>query len=372
MKSYSRDTLSQFSQLETIHVVPGGQRNKLLEGILGNEFVKHGVVSIYAPDDDLSTFCRNRLIPFQNLGFIKKNSVRQALELYVFIRKVRPKSVYLHSFYPSAMGLVLCFFQRKVIPVPVRHHNQVFHLSRNRKGVFVDKVVNFVSPHIVAVSDSVKSTMIKEGCSAKKIHVIKNGMNTPARAYDQKSSPSDEFQLKILAIGRIDWQKNYEGMFKIIRSLKEKQIAITLNILGTGDEAYRQELQELVSSYSIEKNISWLGWQEDVQSWIEGSDVLLHTAKDEACPLVLIEALQSGIPIVSTNAGGCAEVLYSFYEGIEPFDSERYVDELLKIKSDLNSANVYARSIIERAQAKYGVHKMRNEYKQFSEYLSGF
>ena len=221
----------------------------------------------------------------------------------------------------------------------------------------------------MAVSESVKKTMIMEGCSAKKIHVIQNGMNTQARVYEQKPLHDHEFHFKILAIGRIDWQKNYEGMFKVIRGLKEKQIAFTLNILGTGDTAYRQELQELANSYSIEKNIFWLGWQEDVPGWIAASDVLLHTAKDEACPLVLIEALQSGIPIVSTNAGGCGEVLNSFYEGIEPFDHDKFTDELLKIKSDLNVANEYARSIVEAAQAKYSVHKMRREYKQFSEYL---
>jgi glycosyltransferase involved in cell wall biosynthesis len=350
--------------------VPGGQRNKLLEGILGNEVAKNGVVSIYAPDDDLSAFCRTRSIPYQNLGFAKKTFVKQTIDLFIFIRKVRPKIVYLHSFYPSAMGLALCFLQRKVISVPVRHHNQVFHLSRNRKGIFVDKLVNFALPHIVAVSESVKRTMIKEGCSAKKIHVIQNGMNTPARSKNQEPLHNDEFQLKILAIGRIDWQKNYEGMFEVVRNLKEKQVAFTLNILGTGDEAYRQELLELANSFSIEKNVSWLGWREDVPGWIAASDVLLHTAKDEACPLVLIEALQSGIPIVSTNAGGCAEVLNSFYEGIEPLDQNKFTDELLKMKSDLNAANEYARSIIEAAQAEFSVDKMHSQYMLLSEFLS--
>ena len=363
MKSYSRDTLSQFSQLETIHVVPGGQRNKLLEGILGNEFVKHGVVSIYAPDDDLSTFCRNRLIPFQNLGFIKKNSVRQALELYVFIRKVRPKSVYLHSFYPSAMGLVLCFFQRKVIPVPVRHHNQVFHLSRNRKGVYVDKVVNFVSPHIVAVSDSVKSTMIKEGCSAKKIHVIKNGMNTPARAYDQKSSPSDEFQLKILAIGRIDWQKNYETMLLVAAELKRRGLNFSLSILGTGGEAYSSKLFEMSKTLDLDGQVKWLGWQKSIEYWFSQSDIFLHTAVDEACPLVIIEALLYGIPIVTSEAGGSGEVISGFYTGCKGGDIDAFTEKIISTWGKIYEKEFSAQTFMPIAQKKFGADTMRREYE---------
>ena len=350
-------------RLECIHVVPGDARNQLVEEIIDSNLINYGVVAIYSKDLSMQQKCLELGISFHTLGFAKKNLTLQFFALLLFVLKTRPKSLFLHSFYPSLLGLGLVYLCPFTKIVSVRHHNAVHILSKNRKGVFLDRLIARISFRTIAVSNAVKNTMIGQGCKEEKIVVIHNGIS-PRKFNREKISPvMDTSSLNLLAVGRLDWQKNYETMLLVASELKKRRIDFTLSILGTGNESYSASLFEKTRLLEVTDCVQWHGWQSNIEYWFTKSNIFLHTAVDEACPLVLIEALLAGVPIVASDAGGSAEVIEGFATSCSVDDIRSYVDQLVFIWKNIDEYKLKAQNQIPAVEAKFSALRMRRDYE---------
>ena len=76
-----------------------------------------------------------------------------------------------------------------------------------------------------------------------------------------------------------------------------------------GDGPLRGELEEQARQLSIRENVVFLGERRDVQSILKDSDCLVLTSDSECCPMCVLEAMASGLPIVSTDVGGVGEIV---------------------------------------------------------------
>jgi glycosyltransferase involved in cell wall biosynthesis len=354
------------SRLDAVHVVPGDAKNKLVEAIVESNLVTYGVVSIYDEDQSMKKKCLKLGIPFHTLGFSEKRLVLQYFSLFAYVSRMRPKSLYLHSFYPSVLGAGLSFFCPFTKIVSVRHHNMVHLLSKNRKGVFLDRFVAMFSFRTIAVSSAVKATMVAEGCNAKKISVIHNGIELSVSKYEREPFKARDSKIRLLAIGRLDWQKNYETMLCVAAELKNRGFQFTLTIMGTGSESYADTLFELSKSLGIENQVVWLGWNSNVEKWLAESDIFLHTAIDEACPLALIEALLAGIPVVTSRAGGSAEVIDGFALGSEANDISEYISQIELISRNIHESRLKSINQIPLIEEKFGITRMRTAYENYA------
>jgi glycosyltransferase involved in cell wall biosynthesis len=113
----------------------------------------------------------------------------------------------------------------------------------------------------------------------------------------------------------------------------------------------------------LEDYVRWEGWQANTEKWLAESDILLHTAVDEACPLVLIEALLAGIPVVTSEAGGSSEVISGFTTGCRADDVEAYVDQILCIWENLTEFTLKAIDRIPLVEKRFGMMRMRDAYE---------
>jgi glycosyltransferase involved in cell wall biosynthesis len=350
-------------RLDCVHVVPGDARNKLVEEIVSSDLVTYGVVAIYGKDQSMRNRCSELRIPFSSLGFKEKKLFRQFLYLYLYVLRIRPKSLFLHSFYPSLLGVGLVFLCPFTKIISVRHHNAVHLLSKNRKGIFLDKVIARVSFRTIAVSNAVKTTMISQGCNSEKILVIHNGIRLRESIPKKVSQSSSGSKIQIIAVGRLDWQKNYETMLHVAEALKHRKIDFVLSILGTGNQDYSASLFEMSQMLGLDGYVRWQGWQTNTEKWLAESDIFLHTAVDEACPLVLIEALSVGIPVVASEAGGSSEVISGFTTGCRVDDIEAYADQIICIWKNITEATLKAIDRIPLVEEKFGLVRMRATYE---------
>jgi glycosyltransferase involved in cell wall biosynthesis len=358
--------------LDVVHVIPGDARNKIVEIIVHSDQLAYGVLEIYDQDESMKFHCESKGIQYFTLGYKNKNLFKQFLSLLWWVYLNRPRVMFLHSFYPSVFAVGLFFFCPFTKSIPVRHHNQVHLLSRNRKGIFLDKLVSKFTFRTVAVSNTVKNTLIQQKCDPKKIDVIYNGLDTTSQDNRSVLEPRGERTLRLLAAGRLDWQKNYELMLSVVKELKNQQIDFRLTVLGVGNESYRDQLFELARSLSVETLIDWKGWQPDIHSWFAESDIFIHTALDEACPLVLIEALLWGIPIVTSQEGGSGEVVSEFYPPLHSMTAMSIAAEIVNTWNSLDLARQKAKTFRPIAAEKFGAETMRREYENLAlKYLNG-
>jgi glycosyltransferase involved in cell wall biosynthesis len=351
------------THLDAIHVIPGDSTNKLVEEIVSSKTINYGVTEIYETNQTMRKHCEKLGIPFRSLGFNEKNLSKQFVSLAYSIVKDNPKIIFLHSFYPSLLGIGLVFLFPRIKVVSVRHHNQVHILSNNRKGIFLDRIIARVTHTTVAVSSAVKDTMISQGCKPEKIVIIYNGIKSSRLVTNRVQNNSRNPRLRLLAAGRIDWQKNYETMLQVVAELNRLGVDFNLTILGSGNESYESKLIEMTAKLNLNEKVSWLGWQPRVEEWFAESDIFLHTALDEACPLILIEALLIGIPIVSSNSGGSREVLSPLYLGCPSKDVAFFVNQILLTWDNIVEIRSAAESYIPVIENKFGSERMSREYE---------
>jgi glycosyltransferase involved in cell wall biosynthesis len=104
-------------------------------------------------------------------------------------------------------------------------------------------------------------------------------------------------------IARLERQK---GLDVLIRALAEVESA-TLLVVGDGSE--RRRLETLARDLGVSDRIEWLGWSDDPRRYLASLDVFVLPSRNEGFPLVVLEALLSGVAVVATDVGSVAEAV---------------------------------------------------------------
>ena len=145
-------------------------------------------------------------------------------------------------------------------------------------------------------------------------------------------------------------------------SVINKMYDAQLIIIGDGPE--KETLKNLVKKLSIEDNVHFLGFRDDVIQWMINSDIFVTASQVEGSPNSLIEAVCLGIPSIATDCPtGPKEILNNGDQGILiPMNSEKHMvdairllieDEDLRLKFINSSKITKARYSSERIASLY-------------------
>lgn len=139
-----------------------------------------------------------------------------------------------------------------------------------------------------------------------------------------------------IAIGRLDAQKGFDLLIDAWNINKEQLSSWKLNIFGQGE--WFDLLSNKIKDYKLEKNIILRGVTDNVENELLDSSVFLFSSRYEGFGLVLLEAMQKGIPSVSFNCPeGPSELLQNNSGFLIPmFDLNKFADYIVKLTSDVN------------------------------------
>lgn len=121
---------------------------------------------------------------------------------------------------------------------------------------------------------------------------------------------------RIVAVGRMDANKNHEMMIRAFSSLADKYPEYTLTIYGDGE--LRSYLEELAGQLGVGERVFLPGMVQDVAAKIEKASVFLLTSYSEGVSNALIEALATGLGVISTDvpSGGTVELMEDGVNGL--------------------------------------------------------
>jgi glycosyltransferase involved in cell wall biosynthesis len=143
------------------------------------------------------------------------------------------------------------------------------------------------------------------GVRPGRIGIIYNGV--PATMPAPRTAPADP-RFELLFVGNLLERKGVKELLRAFATPAISRRDIHLTIAGGGPvETYRTMAADL----GIASRVTFTGWvsQDDARTFMVNSDALILPAYDEGLPLVILEALASGTPVICTPVGSIPEVL---------------------------------------------------------------
>lgn len=169
---------------------------------------------------------------------------------------------------------------------------------------------------ITALYEGNRQRQIRDGAPTDKTRVIPNGINLD-RFTDLANHRSDVIPHVVGLIGRVVPIKDIKTFIRAIKEAQHHLPDLQGWIVGPTEEDpdYVQECKLLTASLDLNDNIRFLGMQDVTRIFPQLGAVAL-TSISEAQPLVLLEAMASGVPVLATDVGACRAII----EGDTPED----------------------------------------------------
>lgn len=144
----------------------------------------------------------------------------------------------------------------------------------------------------------------------------------------------------LLAVGRFEKEKDFHSLLIIFEKIVKNNKNWKLKIIGEG--SLERELKELTQNLKIEKNVIFEKWTKNIEDEYRESSIYLMTSKFEGLPLVLLEAMSVGVPVIAYDCPtGPREIIKNGNNGylIKNNDEEEFIEKLQILMYDSNIRN---------------------------------
>ena len=213
-------------------------------------------------------------------------------------------------------------FSLKYILTNCDSRNYFFHLYRLLRFFIQDKIVrlNDRLTDVITISDFSENILKKTLSPSTHIHRVYNPIDLDPNREIVDYTKNDYF----LYVGRISKEKGVDVFCEGVTKANKKGV-----VVGDGSE-----LEKLKNKYP---NIEFVGWKnsQEVKEYMKKAKALIIPSRwYEAAPLTPIEALQYGIPIISSDCNATIDYLESDKNGAVFSISSENLDEIISTFSD--------------------------------------
>ena len=167
------------------------------------------------------------------------------------------------------------------------------------------------------------------------------------------------------SIGNLYKTKGYEYFIQTADLLVNHHLAATFIVIGEGEE--RKMLENLIAKYNLKNNFILIGRIDDAAKLLPALDVYICFSVKEGFPYSVIEAMQAGLPIVSTAVGGIPEIIENEKTGllVEPADAKTLAEKIKTFLDNKNLAENFGQNAKAKAETEFVLEKMVYETKKF-------
>ena len=306
-------------------------------------------------------------IPFQRNPFNFKT-----FKHYKALKKLQKEQKYDLIYCQQAVGSVMGRLIAKKFKIPCIYtaHGFSFCEGSSKLKNFVYKPIEkFLAKYttiLITMNDYDYNTAKK--WKAKKVFKI-DGIGYDKSKYDNEQISKvqmrknlglkDEFT--IVTCAEYIKRKNYDTMLKTIAKLKDEDIKFL--VCGTGKD--KQLIENQIKELGIEDKVELLGYRKDVNNIMNASDLFFLPSLQEGLTLSIIEAMNLGLPIVTSNVRGNKDLVENGENGFvcEKYDYEAFSKVIKSIMSDSNLAKQMSNRSKELAK-KYSIENVRKELNE--------
>jgi glycosyltransferase involved in cell wall biosynthesis len=246
----------------------------------------------------------------------------------------------------------------------------IFYQKSGKKIKFFIQTILQKADRVICLSDRDKDFM-SIFLPSENISVLRSNVRVPSDL-PSIAHRGKKVKSNILFLGGVDPFR--KGIYDILKALP-----IVINarkdviFLFAGGENVKQALDQALR-HDLMPWVSFLGWVSEAEKWrlYQQADLLLLPSCEEGLPYVLIEAMLSGLPIITTPVGGIPEVIREGRNGylVNPGDFEALADRIISLSRDERLRLSMGKLNQEQAQQLYSQESIFRELENIYDYLT--
>lgn len=179
---------------------------------------------------------------------------------------------------------------------------------QSRWHLWLDRRSSGQVDRYVCVSNSVARFSVAHGLPKNKLVVIPNGIDAsryPAAAADLAPLGIPPGEPTVIFVGRLDWQKGLDWLLQSAPAW----LVPPRHLLIVGDGPLRGRLERQTAGLRLTERVHFAGWRSDVPRLLAASRLLVLPSRWEGMPNAVLQAMATGLPVVSTEVEGVDELL---------------------------------------------------------------
>ncbi len=366
--------------MRILHVVPSfgfGGMEKILCAVIESTGNRHQH-AILALDGRTEAAAWVKTSNIQLINFVKSQSrFRFFRSLYDALRISGPDLLMTFNWGATdAIWLGRIAGLRKII-----HHEHGFSVEEGtstlRRRDYMRAVVYRLASKVIVVSHELeemcrKRIRIREACIKRIANGIDTAVYSPNEGERQRIRRSlgyGESEVVLGFAGRLDAVKNLDLLLDIFNTADPRIYPFRLLIIGDGPE--RKRLEARCRSAGIDRYVQFAGQREEVLCYLRAMDVFALTSIREQMPLIVLEAMAVGLPVITTRVG---ELPHIIHDGANGFIRDRmaplefFIQPLrsllcLSLRRRLGSAA--RKTVIEHFQLKFMLQQYYDMIHEF-------
>jgi glycosyltransferase involved in cell wall biosynthesis len=221
----------------------------------------------------------------------------------------------------------------------------------------------------VAVTPALARVALKSGdCDGPRMHVVPNGVDLTRFKPSRRARAQARLELGIPrdawvvgTVGRLAPEKDQALLVDAMADQLDEHRQLV--IVGDGPE--RASLAARVAATGRSRYVHMTGARADVQNLLAAFDAFALTSRTEGLPLVLLEAMAMGLPVVSTAVGGIPDLIEHRITGflLPPGDVARLSRQLASLSLDFSLSRQVGEAARRMVLERYSLTRMASDYE---------
>ena len=283
------------------------------------------------------------------------------------IRDFRPDVIHTHTIKAGVLGRIasIISFHRSYRVHTFHGHLLVGYFKKSivLAIILIEKVLAYKTDILLTVGTKVKDDLISAKIAPSgKFVVTYPGLKKfhTQNSFEIRKELNIKSQIMVVFVGRLTKIKRPDRFIQAAMALEDLENEVVFVVVGDGE--LLEPLKELAENSAAE--FRFMGWRNDVEDIIQASDIVALTSDNEGIPLTLIQACQSGKPIVATNAGSVSDVVSNEKNGyLTDLSVDDFVESLSRLIVDRNLRMKFGSEGIKIAGQKFSIESMVNQHK---------
>jgi glycosyltransferase involved in cell wall biosynthesis len=219
--------------------------------------------------------------------------------------------------------------------------------------------------HLIAVSDAQRDTYLRVGVAPERMTTVPNGIAArgpgPGRAAARAALGLEREQPVVMTIGRLTVMKGHVHLLDAVPGLLRRFPDLAVAVVGRGH--LEDDLRTQAGALGVADAVHLLGHRGDARMLLDAADVFVLPSRHEGMPLVLMEAMDAGLPVVATRVIGSAEVVVEGETGllVRPRDPAALEQALARLLADPALRERFGRAGQQRFSACFTAARMASD-----------